>query len=173
MHSLAPAIFVGARAIEGRLAIGLVLHPLDAGLLLLIAAGWRLVCSIDEVDCLTEMSDQLRLALTWCFAIGNSPEQFGKSLPGELISIVASMERATIFVGRITKSLKIVGQGNEQGVNHHENVDARRLFGGSMRGHARLVCAASAGNAGRRCPARGKDTGCPEIGARQSGRRIS
>ena len=33
------AICVGARAIEGRLAIGLGLHALDAGLLLLIAAG--------------------------------------------------------------------------------------------------------------------------------------
>src|SRR5215472_14667751 len=48
--------------------------------------------------------------------------------------------------------------------NYHKNVDARRLFGGDMRRHARCVCATSAGNAGRRCSARGKDTGRPGIG---------
>jgi hypothetical protein len=78
------------------------------------------------------------------------------------------MERATIFVGRITKSDKNCRPGNEQGVNHHENVDARRLFGGGMPCYARRVCATSAGDAGRRCSAPGKDTGRPEIGARQS-----
>jgi len=113
------------RAIEGRLAIGLGLHALDAGLL--------------AVDRCRSCSWFVRLTKL----IGTTQSRGWAGtvravvIPGFDFALAASMERATIFVGRSTKSYKNCRRGNETGSNHHENVDARRLFGGGMRRHAR------------------------------------
>src|SRR5262249_5048375 len=101
---------------------------------------------------------------------GIPPEQFGLRMPDEPISCCSLDGTRYDDLGWPYYEIIQIMAGQKM---YRQATIMRMLtlslFGGDMRRAARCACATSAGNGGRRCSARGKSTGCPGIGARQTG----